>query len=126
MADITAVAKRAKLAPRREPYWLKIGTASYLGYRCTEAGGTWLVRHYTGNFGKQVYHPLGDLANFGSHAQYDEAKRMAEDWLRHLGADGSNENTTVAGACVRYLKEKQRTDGERAMRDHEARLERRA
>ena len=36
--------RRKKLSPRREPYWHKIMTGRYLGYRQTERGGHWVAR----------------------------------------------------------------------------------
>lgn len=61
MNDIRTVADRAKLEPRREPYWRAEGEA-YLGFRCIAAGGagTWIGR--IREDGKQNYQALGQFA----------------------------------------------------------------
>jgi hypothetical protein len=39
---------RAKLAPRRNPYWVKLSEGLHLGYVPQQAGGKWVVRFYLG------------------------------------------------------------------------------
>jgi site-specific recombinase XerD len=124
MVDITTVTKRSKLPRRREPYWHKLGAGNHLGYRSTEAGGTWLVRHYTGNYGKQIFRTLGDLTNYPNHARYEAALEMAREWLKHIGSGGSVENITVGEACLRYMEEKRQSPGAKGVSDDSKRLER--
>jgi hypothetical protein len=48
---------RAKLTPRREPYWTVISAGCAVGYRRGANGGTWVARMRDGT--KQHYDALG-------------------------------------------------------------------
>ena len=49
---------REKCPRRREPYWAKISTGCFLGYRRIAVSGTWIAR-YRDHSGKQNYSALG-------------------------------------------------------------------
>lgn len=101
---IATVAGRARLRPRREPYWSKVSAGNYLGYRKSDASGTWVARHRTDD-GKQVYRALGDFGDHPDHERCDRATVAAREWFDHLGEGGQTEVLTVAGAVTLYLAE---------------------
>ena len=55
--DLGTVRDRDKLKPQREPYWQKLATGQYLGYRPSKIGkgGTWIARYYDADAGKQSH-----------------------------------------------------------------------
>ena len=63
--------RRKKLSPRREPYWHKIMTGRYLGYRQTERGGHWVARINVD--GSQRYH----TESFTDNLTFDQAVEVA-------------------------------------------------
>ena len=72
---------RAKLAPRREPYWTVIAAGCAIGYRRGTKGGSWITRYRTKD-GRQHYKRLGaaDDALDGSGAavlSYADAQALA-------------------------------------------------
>src|SRR5271168_2865487 len=75
LAMLTSKSARARLAPRREPYWVQIGPGSYLGFRA--GAGTWIVRHRDHD-GRQQYRSLGEFEEFR------EAKERADRWLAQI------------------------------------------
>ncbi len=106
MVIISNTAQRARLKPRREPYWWKMGRIGFLGFRRTRGGGTWLVRFYNRSTLKQTYHSLGSLSEHSPDDQFDVALKLAHGWLDHINAGGSKEKMTVAGACLFFLESK--------------------
>ena len=101
---------RAKLAPRREPYWTVISAGCAVGYRRGANGGTWVARMRDGT--KQHYDALGaaddsrdadGLTVFSfAHAQeraraYFGRKARA---LAGLGAGGVGAPGSVAAAVA--------------------------
>ena len=72
MAMLTSKSARARLAARREPYWVQIGRGSYLGFRA--GADTWIVRHRDHD-GQQQYRSLGEVEEFS------DAKERADRWL---------------------------------------------
>jgi len=105
MKDISSVSARAKLKPHREPYWAKIGTRSYLGFRKADKGGTWIVRYYGGYRDGQTYQSLGDLADILPTDQYDKAMELARIWLGQQRGAGPRikKDITVWEACKEYV-----------------------
>ncbi len=103
MPAIHTVAARSKLTARRDPYYVKLSSGCYLGYRKMTAstGGTWLARMAVD--GKQQYKTLGDLAELPDHQRYDAAAKSAAAWFEHLGKGGSTATLKVADACQNYL-----------------------
>jgi integrase len=102
MQRIDTKSGRERLRPRREPYWLKLETGRFLGYRQTEAGGYWQARFRDGA-GRQHYHQLGQSTG----DDFTEAKRAAEEWFKTVtGGGGAKVRTgTVAAACEAYCRE---------------------
>jgi integrase len=97
MAMLTSKSARARLAARREPYWMQIGRGSYLGFR--SGAGTWIVRHRDRD-GQQQYRSLGDLEEF------NDAKERADRWLSQIanGAHRAPSRGTVRDALASYVR----------------------
>jgi integrase len=114
---IKSVADRKRLPPRREPYWDRVETGCYLGYRKLEdSTGTWVAR-WRSDEGAQKYHALGSLPD------YDSAARLAREWFAQCQG-GSTEVIDVAEACRRYVEDRKQEKGESTSRDAEGRFKR--
>ena len=83
---IDTVSARAKLAPRRGPYWHRISKGCYLGFRRMNSfgAGTWLARALDFATGKQLYKALGELKELPDHQRFDAAQKAAV--VRALGS----------------------------------------
>lgn len=103
--SIDTVSARARLAPRREPYWHKVAKGNYLGYRKMTATseGSWNARAMDELAGKEVYKALGDFTDLPDHKRFDAATTAARAWFDHLGKGGSASSTTIKTACDRYV-----------------------
>lgn len=96
--NITSKTGRANLKARREPYWARIRTGLYVGYRKADQGeGTWIARRRNDD-GKQQYHALGVCTDF------DDAVKGAETWASSVEAGVSQHGTTVSDACNIYVE----------------------
>lgn len=106
MSKIDTVAGRTALAPRRDPYWLRLSPGCYLGYRRMTAAseGTWIARALDDATGKKPTHPLGEFAELPNSQRFGAAKAAAEAWFRHLGKGGSATATTIKVVCHRYVE----------------------
>lgn len=115
MERIDTVSGRAKLPPRREPYWAKIGNGQHVGYRRSEdGGGAWIARAYDAGTRSRAYRALGDLAGVTGADQYDAAVRLAREWFTHIEQGGSTDARTVGDACARYVAHIRETKGDKA------------
>lgn len=105
--DLSTVRNRERLSPQREPYWHKLASGQFLGYRPSTIGqgGTWIARHYDAETRKKPIKSLGDYGHLPPSERYSAAKKDAEAWFRHLGAGGTQEVVTVRDACQRYAVE---------------------
>jgi len=126
MPGITKVSDRAKLAPRREPYWAKLSKGCFLGFRkmTADSSGTWIARTLDAGTRKQVYRSLGDFSGLPEHQRHDAALRDAQRWLEHLGKGGSTAAFTVEEACIRYVTHVRETKGDSSALEAEVRLKR--
>jgi integrase len=108
MKQINRVEARAKLDPRRDPYWYRLSEGRYLGFRKMSKGssGTWLARFYDGE--KYIYPEggIGDFSMLPDGEQFDAAKRAAEEKFRQYEMGVSPKSSTVAAACAAYVEEK--------------------
>ncbi len=116
---IDTVTARAKLKPRREPYWHRVSKGNYVGFRRMTAGtgGTWVARSHDTATGKQSYRSLGDLSDLPDHQRFDAASKAALVWFDHLGRGGSASVKTVADVCSDYVAHVQRNKGDAAAYD---------
>lgn len=103
--SIDTVAARAKLKPRREPYWHKITKGNYLGYRKMTATsvGSWSARAMDEATSKEVFKTLGEFEDLPEHQRFDKATAAARAWFDHLGKGGSAASTTIKTVCDRYV-----------------------
>lgn len=107
--EIDKARARARLEPRREPYWgSPIERGLFIGYRKTEAGGTWIARQRDAE-GKQRYQSI----DHADAMPYDEAVKAARAWAKslHAGIDTS-EVRTVGDACRAYVDDRRREVGD--------------
>ena len=123
-AKINTVSARAKLKPRREPYWHRVSKGSYVGFRklTADTSGTWLARALLETTGKQAYKPLGDFADLPDHQRFDAAAKAASEWFEHLGRGGSASSTSISVVCNRYVAHLRSTKTDRAADDAAARF----
>lgn len=126
MSNISKVSDRAKMKPRREPYWAKIAKGCFVGFRKMTAGasGTWVARNLDETTGKQQYKALGDFTELPDHQRYDAASKAAQAWFEHLGKGGSNEALTVKEACNRYVTHLRESKGDETADDAQGRFDR--
>ena len=120
------VASRSVLSPRHEPYWQRIRSGCYVGYRriSTSSTGAWLARYRDGATGERKVRSLGSLDERPEYERFDAACGLANDWFVHMACGGSSKISTVNVACaayVRHLREERRED---AASDAEARFRR--
>ncbi|MEQ9122925.1 MAG: tyrosine-type recombinase/integrase [Alphaproteobacteria bacterium] len=110
---------RARLDVQREPYWTKIASGRFLGYRRAKTGGTWIAR--TRLDGKQHYRALGAAddhldADGIQTLSFDQAQERARAWFAEMSAQGAgakaaNGDLTVADAIDAYVADYVRRAG---------------
>ncbi len=119
--SIRSKAARAKLAPRREPYWDRISKGVGVGYRKSETGGgTWIGRRKDDNR-KYQFKSFGDDV-----LEYDAARKLAEKWADELasGVQHDKRISTVADVCRLYVENRRVEKGEKTAYDAQKRFER--
>lgn len=84
----------AKLKPRKSPYWHKLATRQYLGYRKLTDGGSWTAR-YTDSSKKYRFESLG------SDLDYDQAVTKANSFFKKMKA-GTDTRYTLESAIDDY------------------------
>lgn len=107
---------RAKLTPRREPYWgVPLAPGRYIGYRKIDGErGSWIARARDED-GAQRYNALGAVSDA---LDYEAACKAAREWFAALDAGVTRtEKYTVADACREYVEDRQREKGERCAFD---------
>jgi integrase len=107
LAKIDSVDSRTKLKPQHEPYWVKLLTGCYLGFRkmTPTSKGTWIARFRNAETGQREKRSLGEFEEMAASLRYDAAKTAAEEWFSHLGKGGASEVVTVKVACERYVEQ---------------------
>lgn len=114
---IDSKTQRAKLDPRREPYWSRIEEGFFLGYRKIDQGdGTWIAR--VREDGKQKYQALGTFDD------YDNAAKAARDWQQQRGQGVTKTDLTVSDVCREYVTHLKTENGAASSRDAEIRFKR--
>ncbi len=113
--SIDTPTKRNRLAPRREPYWQKVITGRYIGFRRTGEGGAWIARLTQDR--RSVYEALGgeDVLT------YDLAVEKAMEWFAHA-AGVENHRYTVWDAVIDYRDHLKVNNSEAAANDVHDRL----
>lgn len=102
--DLGTVKTRDKLKPQREPYWHRIASGQFLGFRPSSIGkgGSWIARYYDSEARKQRLHALGDFGHLPPNERFSAAQKQAREWFEHVGAGGSHKPITVCEVCGRY------------------------
>jgi site-specific recombinase XerD len=114
---IDTVSARNKLTPRREPWWTRIASGAFLGFRKLPVGeGTWIAR-WRNPEGEQRYHSLG------GQSDYDAAVKAARQWFEQCEG-GSPKATTVKAACEQYVEDRRARKGDLAANDAKGRFNR--
>ena len=112
---------RARLSPRREPYWTVMSLGCALGYRRIVPSGSWIGR-LRDDTGKQHYEALGaaddirdadDLTALSFAQAQTRARAFFERRARELAGDVLPKagTFTVAEAITRYLTSYRRRGG---------------
>ncbi len=115
---IDSKTKRDKLTPRREPYWEILKKGSAVGFRKLESGdGTWIAR-WRDDDGKQKYRALGNFE------RYDDAAKVARDWVEACEQGASPKVTTVKEVCEAYIDALKAEGRRSAANDAEGRFNR--
>lgn len=106
--DLSTVKTRDKLKPQREPYWHKIASGQFLGFRPSSIGkgGAWIARYYDAEARKQRLHSLGDFGYLPPNERFSAAQKEARAWFEHVGTGGSHKPVTVREVCERYALNK--------------------
>lgn len=103
---LDTVSAREKLAPRREPYWLRITKGCYLGYRkmTEDSEGTWQARCRRPD-GELAQTGLGTLEPHRPNERFDRAVSAARAWFEaNLHPDVATSGPkTVREACNDYV-----------------------
>lgn len=116
--SIVSKTARDKLPARREPYFARVQTGLYVGFRkLTEGDGTWIARRRN-EAGKQEYKALGTLPSF------DDAVKATLEWSKAADAGVSTKTTTVNDACEHYVKHLGLHKGASSKSDAEGRFKR--
>lgn len=106
--DLSTVRNRDRLRPRREPYWHKLATGRFLGFRPSSVGkgGTWIARYYNPETRKQAMQSLGELGDLPASDRFTAASAAARAWFDHLSGGGAKKTITVREACERYAADR--------------------
>ena len=117
MDKIDTVAARKALKPRPAPYFQRLETGGYVGFRKLATGnGSWVVR-WRDESGTQKNYTLGSFDAF------DSACKAAREWIGRAKG-GSSEVVTVSEACRRYVIDRRSEKGENTAKDAEGRFRR--
>lgn len=112
---IDTVGGRNKLAPRREPYWHRLGKGLYVGFRkmTNTSNGTWLTR-YPGPQNLEIQSSLGTFEQHSPHERFDKAVETTRALLsrsKSSSEDPPQSSITVMDACDLYRKHIQEIKG---------------
>lgn len=127
MVNLSKVASRANLRPRRDPYWHGIAKGQALGFRkmTKTSEGTWSARFMDDATGKQQYKTLGSFTHLPPNLRFDAAVAQSIDWFKHLDRGGSSTSFTVGDACRRYIERTLTEKGASSAKDAQLRFNRR-
>lgn len=104
--DINTPTKRARLNPRREPYWHQLDRGRFIGYRKTPTSGSWIAR-----MGKKQ-HSLGT-----GLLEWSEAVAAVNEWCDTQRIGGNGKHTlrdSVEAYCDTIRVEKDETKAHHA------------
>lgn len=117
--DLSRVGKRSELKARREPYWQRLRTGCYIGFRPSKRSGpgTWIARAYNEDSGKYRIKSLGDFGTLPANEVFAASKKEAEAFADVIESGGrrAEKVETVLDACRAYLEAKQNASGAKGM-----------
>ncbi|MFM1907984.1 MAG: hypothetical protein RLZZ591_1661 [Pseudomonadota bacterium] len=121
-----SVSSRARLKPRRDPYFERLSVGLHVGYRKMQADstGTWSIRLRDPDNGKAVVTSLGTLENYPDNERFDKAAEEGRRLLNHASAGGITTAKTIKDVCNAYVKFLSSTKGEAAAHDARRRFDR--
>lgn len=122
---LDSVSARAKLKPRRDPYWTNLSRGHAIGFRrmTPTSSGTWAARIRDAATNKHVHKALGPFDDAPPGERFDLACAAARAWFDHVDRGGDTaDSTTVKQACERYVKELRGEKGETPARKAESQL----
>lgn len=97
--NIKSKSGRAALRAKREPYWSRVRTGLYVGFRKLNIGeGTWIARHQEN--GKKQYRALG---TFAEDDAFDNAVDAAKEWNDSLEQGATNKPVIIEEMCRAYV-----------------------
>lgn len=113
---------RLKLPVRREPYWTPVSGGCHLGYRRTDAAGSWIARFRDKATGKRHFERIGSADDYRdadgvSVFSYSEAQTKARAYFERKARevagleDIANDKLTVNDALDAYLADYKRRGG---------------
>ena len=118
--SIDSPTKRNKLIPRREPYWQKITTGRYVGFRRTKTGGAWIARIRVDT--QQRYQALDAVDAWDDKDAYDNVVARALEWFT-TAATVEDLHYRVKDAVSEYVEHLKVNNSEAAAKDAESRLD---
>jgi integrase len=126
VSKLDRVDVRNRLTPRRDPYWHRLETGCFVGFRkmSAEAVGSWSARCRDSATGKQLHQPLGDFSELPAHERFDRAGKAAREWFAHLDRGGNSGAVSVEQACAAYVTHLQAAGREAAAVDAAGRFRR--
>lgn len=125
--EIHKIRVRAKLPPRKEPYWgPNVGDDVCVGFRKANPDtGYWIARWRRSNPlpGQRRYEedPLGLVTDAND---YEAARAAAINWRNNKDAGITDEGYTCGMACREYVEDRRREKGEDTAHDAQKRFER--
>ena len=96
--DITRVASRNALPPRREPYFARLGRGRALGYRA--GSDTWIARLTLTGSTVKTYCSLGDFAQLPPTHRYQAALDAATAWFGQQTPGQRDKGRDTVGEAV--------------------------
>lgn len=112
--DLSRVGERERLRPQREPYWHRLRSGCFVGFRPSKKGGkgTWVARAYDEDAKRYQLKALGDFGTLVGSEIFAAAKKEAEAHAELIESGGwvSVELETVADACRAYSKNRPEAD----------------
>ena len=109
---------RKALKARREPYWHRVQSGLFVGYRKLENGtGTWIARRRSEDGGQQ-YKALGTLDGL------DKAVELTTAWGTGIDQGVSHTTTTVKMVCETYVSNLKTENSKASSKDAEGRFKR--
>lgn len=103
---LTTVSARTALRPRRNPYWQKLTTGCFVGFRkmTASSSGVWWARYIESGTNKMSHRSLGSFEELPANKRFDAAKAEAEAWFIHIGKGGMSTPKTIRDVCDHYVE----------------------